>query len=1003
MKRKLLLLLAVFMCSFYSYAQQQTFSGKVTDTKNVSLPGVVIAINGSTPSYVTDVNGAYQFKADKPGVTATFSYVGFKPVTILLKSGTNVNVVLEDNLQALDDVVVVGYGTAVKKDLTGAVATLSGTKIDERHNTRIAQALQGAVPGMTVTRTSTDPGAGGTIRIRGVTTLGGGNDPLVIVDGVPADINNINPDDVDNISVLKDAASAAIYGSRAASGVILINTKRAKIGQASITYGFDLGVQKAVTLPKFVNAADYMRLANQTLVNDGRTPLYAQSLIDNYASLHASDPDKYPDENWGELYFKKSAPLQRHNLDISVGTEKVKSKILLGYDDQEGLDRNRSFNRIALRANNDFTISKMLSASADIAYSRAQAKAPSSVDRSAARFNPPIYDAYYDDGRFAPARDGGNNIALNELGGKSNTVNHQLSARLQLNFAPLEGLKITGIVAPQLAFLKNKTTVKIVNFYSKTDPSVIINTKGTSNSLSESNSNDQSVNTQFLINYNKTLGTNHKLTALLGYEDNTFKSESNSVFRDGYILPDFEVIDAGALANVRNSGNASENALRSYFSRMDYNYKGRYLLGVSGRYDGSSRFAKENRWGFFPAVSAAWVITEENFGKKLPFDFLKLRGSWGRNGNQNIGNYAYLSSIDLGSTLFYNSSNAIISVPTGNQTVIDIRDKSWETKQDYNIGFDMAILNKRLSVSADYFAKNTFDILINQDIPLTVGLNSTTINAASMTNKGWELLASWNDKIGEDWSYSVSFNLSDFKNKVIDTKGVKILGDQSRIEGQPFNVYYGYQSAGYFQSAADVASSPKLTGAEKPGDLKFIDINGDGKIDAANDRVVLGDPYPHYTYGGNASVSYKNFDFSFSFQGVGKQNRRPDRLMIDPTFANGSYNIQSYMNGNTWTPDNPNSRYPRLTSTNATLNYGTFSNYYLFNGAYFRLKDVNIGYRLPQNMLRRVGVKNARIFVSGTDIFSIQSKGFQPGWDPEDTDSGSPLIATFLAGLSISF
>lgn len=1003
MKKKLSLLLTLIYCSCITYAQVKSISGVVADSGKNPIPGVSVQIKALKLTTATDDKGRFSMPTSVATALVTFSCTGFKTVEIELTNGQGAQVVMEESKKQLEEVVVVGYGTVAKKDLTGSIGTLSGQKITERHNTGVTQALQGAVPGLTVTRTTTQPGAGGTIRIRGITTLGAGNDPLVIIDGVPGDINNVNPLDIENISVLKDAASAAIYGSRAASGVILISTKRAKNGQSQITYSTTFGIQKPVTLPKFVDGATYMRLENQVLINDGRTPLYGNTLIDNYANLHAADPDKYPDEDWGELYYKKSAPQQRHNLDLTVGTEKLKSKILMGYDDQEGLDRNRGFNRITLRANNDLNINKMLSAGLDLAYLRAETNSSSVIDASSARFIPPIYDSYYDDGRFAPARDGNNPIALNELGGRIKGVNHQLNAKIQLNFTPFEGFKLSGIVAPQLAFSKNSSTNKIVNFYSKSDPSLVINRFGTTNSLSEASQNDQRINMQLLANYTTTLANKHKITALLGYEENTFRTDTNSLFRDGYVLPDYEVINAGGIANLRNSGTAYENALRSYFSRIDYSYKGRYLLGISGRYDGSSRFAENNRWGFFPAVSAAWIISEEDFAKKLPFDFLKLRGSWGRNGNQNIGNYSYLSLISLGTTLIYNSSGGIISVPTGHQADININDKSWETKEDYNIGIDMGLVHKKLSISADYFVKNTFDILINQDIPLVIGLATTTTNAASMENRGWEFQASWNDNLGPDWSYSISANIADFKNKVTDTKGINILANNARIEGQPFNVYYGYRSAGYFQSDADVAASAKLTGTEKPGDLKFADINGDGKIDAANDRVVLGDPYPHYTYGGFASVKYKNFDLGFSFQGIGKQNRRPDDLMINPTVASGSFNIQEYMNGNTWTPQNPNAPYPRLTSANATVNYSTLTNFYLFNGSYFRLKDINIGYTFDPAIISRIGLKNARIFISGTDVLSFRSKGFQPGWDPEDAQGTSPLIAAYLFGLSLTF
>ncbi|MDQ0964883.1 TonB-linked SusC/RagA family outer membrane protein [Flavobacterium sp. W4I14] len=998
---KFTLLAFMLMCTTLMFAQQaQTIKGKVNDETGQPLVGATVLLTIEKKTVATDVDGYFSTVSNNTANKIQISFVGYKTKELPLSDfGRQLTVSMEKEGINMDEVVVVGYGTATKKDLTGAVSTLSGDLLSDRKTTRVSQALQGAVPGVSVTRSSGGPAAGSTIRIRGITTLGV-NDPLVIVDGVPGNIDNISPDDIENISVLKDAASSAIYGSRAAAGVILVSTKRAKNGQASITYSADFGLEKITSLPTFADAATWMRLNNEMKTNDGLTPVYANDLINNYASLNAADPDKYPNTDWQKIYFKNSAFQQRHNLDISLGNKNVRSKVIFGYLNQPGMDPNRSFERYSFRVNNDLTITDKLSANVDFAFYRAQAFNAASSDLYAVKQLPSIYDDFYSDGRYAPGKDGVNPLANNYLGGNYNSRNNQLNARLQLNYDAFKGFKLSGVFAPQLGFIKYSTFNKMVPYSALNDPSVVINTFRTTNSLTETQGYSQAINAQLLANYQFELATDHKFTALLGFESNAFRDESSGQYRDGYLLTDYQVIDAGSQLNWSNSGNANESALRSFFGRLTYNFKNRYLVQTNFRYDGSSRFSPENRWGFFPSVSAGWVISEENFFKnRTPFSFLKLRGSWGRNGNQQIGNYSYQALVSLGSALFYNSAGQIVPASIGNQEDFAVRNKTWETKEDYDIGIDAAFFNSRLTLTADYFHKNTYDILLNLPIPLNTGLNTTSQNAGKLINNGWELQLSWNDKIGEDWSYSISANLSDFKNKIVDLKGTSTLGDQALLEGQPYNAWYGYENLGYFKDAADVAASAKLTGAEKPGDIKFRDINGDGKITADKDRVVLGNSLPRYMYGGNASIKYKQIDFGFSFQGIGKQLGKPGSLMYQP-FTDNFGNVPNYMVDNTWTPERPDAKYPRLTYNNRGGNFAG-SDFYLFNSAYFRLKDITLGYTFKAKLLSRIGVKNARLFVSATDLFSLSK--YPKGWDPEGGQTDNPIVTTYYSGLSVTF
>jgi TonB-linked SusC/RagA family outer membrane protein len=993
--------LLAMVAGFSAAHAQQVIKGRINDENGQPLIGATVYLTAEQKATATDVNGNFSITSHIKTNSVRISFISYKTQERALESFKDFTTInLDKEGSKLDEVVVVGYGTTAKKDLTGAVSTLSGNLISDRKVTQLTQALQGAIPGVAVTRTSGAPGSSGTILIRGVTTLGS-NAPLVIIDGVPGQLDNVNPDDVENISILKDAASSAIYGSRAAAGVILVTTKRAKEGQATITYNGDYGWDKATMMPTYVDAPTYMRLFNEMKVNDGAAPVYDPAVIQNFAALHAADPDKYPNTDWQKDFFKNMAFHQQHDVDISVGTPNVKTKVMAGYLNEASLEPGRSFNRYSLRVNNDLRITDKLDANVDISYRRTAYITPSRSNVGGLRLLPAVYDDFYSDGRYAPGKDGENELALNALGGTSDTRYNKFSSRLQLNYNPVKGLKLSAIVAPQLNFSNSNSFSKMISYTSLADPSVIINTSGNTNSLTQTQTYEQDINMQALANYQVTIARDHNITALLGFEDNTFHNENTGEYRDGYVLPDYQVLDAGSKTNATNNGNADESALRSFFGRVTYNYKGKYLLQANARYDGSSRFAAATRWGFFPSVSAGWVVTEEEaFKDKLPFSFLKVRGSWGRNGNQEIGNYSYQSLISLSSVLFYNSAGQITPVTGGNQLYYALKDISWETKQDFDLGVDMAFLNNRLSVTADYFDKKTFDILLNLPIPLNTGLLATSQNAGTMLNKGWELQVGWNDKLDKNWKYNVSVNLSDYTNKIVDLKGTSTLGAQALLEDQPYNVWYGYQALGYFKDAADVTASAKLTGGEKPGDIKYRDMNGDGKITADKDQVPLGNSLPRYLYGGNAGISYKNIDFGCSFQGVGKQTGKLTADMVQP-FQGNYGNVKTSYLGNYWTPDNPNAKYPRLSYTNVNVNYSPNSNFWLFNAAYFRLKDIRLGYTFNPALLKHIGIKKARVFVAATDAFTVSN--YPKGWDPEGTRADNSIVATYYTGVSLTF
>lgn len=1004
MVRKITLLIILFFQCAWLHAQQANITGTVKDQSGEALPNATVTVMGTKAATVTDKDGRFSIQLAGNTGTLHITYVGYKTTDYRITNGQKtVNIILQSQGTSLADVVVIGYGTSSKRNLLGPVGSVSGDQVEERKTTQISTALQGAVPGVTVTRNSGTPGAGATIRVRGITSLGN-NDALVIIDGAPGNLDDVNTDDIENISVLKDAASASIYGSRAAAGVILVTTKRAKAGQASMTYSNDFGLQYLSALPQVVDAARYVALYDEMQTNDGLTPTYSQDVVNNYAKYHAQDPVQYGNTNWQKLFYNNPAFQETHNLAINLGSEAVRSRINVGYIDQKGLEPRRNYNRFTLRANTDYTINKQLTANVDISYNRSNPTGPHYNEMYDIRQLNPTYGAYYADGRYAPAKTGGNPLALNQDGGFTDSVQNAFAARLQLNYMPVKGLKLSGIFAPNLYFSSYRDFSEMISYGSATDPTDIVYTLGTTNSLTQRQIYNQQLNMQFLANYTHDFGTNHHLTALLGFEENDFHYEINSEYRDGFTLTDFNVLSAGSVTDASNGGNMNESALRSFFGRIDYNYKNKYLLQGILRDDGSSRFAQGHRWGLFPAVSAGWIVSEENFMQHTPFSFLKVRADYGQVGNQNIGNYPYQSLINFGSALMYNNG-VVTSYPTGYQLDLAIQNISWETTATTDVGLDMGFFKNRLNASIDGYYKNTTGILLTLPVASFIGLGPADQNAGVMKNTGWEASISWKDYIGKDFSYTISGNIANNENKVTDLKGINTLGNQAIIQGQEYDVWYGYKALGYFQSAADVTDLPKLTGKEKPGDIKYQDINNDGKISADADRVPLGSSLPHYTYGGTIAVKYKNFDLSVVVQGVGKQMQMLSGLVVKP-FEDNFGNVPEYVADDHWTPSTPNAKYPRLTYTNENVDYAA-SSFWLINSAYFRLKNATIGYTLPLAWTQHIGVKNARIYIAGDDLFYLSH--VPKGWDPENlqpspgTQNAYPITRTLFAGLSVQF
>ena len=1002
--------------------QPGSISGKVTDSSDAPLPGVTVKVKGTAQGTITDINGNYSLPKISPDAILQFSFLGMKTQEISVSGKNQINVTLEEDVMVLDEVVAIGYGTIKKSDLTGAVGSVQGNVLAERKTMQVSQALQGAMSGVMVTRDNNAPGSSAKIQIRGITTIGDTN-PLIIMDGVPVNnINDINPNDIQDISVLKDAASASIYGSRAAAGVILVTTKRAKTGELNLSYNAEYGIETPTQLPEYVDVTRYMQIVNELRWNDngntvgGEYSLYPQDLVDNYMALNAENPNLYPNTDWVGLILEKNAPRQSHTLSISAGTKAVRSKLTLAYDKTDGLYMGNSYERITSRFNNDITINKFISATLDMYVKRTTKHRPSVDPIYNMLIAAPVYAAEWSDGRVAEGKTGNNVYGQLKYGGFINNWYNQVGGKMSLDITPFDGFKLSAVISPSLGFDKEKKFMKKVSYTAWDDPTRIVGSleSAKTTDLSEIREDNSQVTTQFLANYTKTFGV-HSLNMLGGYENYYSYYESLGASREGYDLESFPYLDLGPLTLRGNDGSAHENAYRSWFGRAMYNFRSKYFIQGNIRYDASSRFHPDYRWGAFPSLSAGWVISKESFMKDISWlSSLKLRGSWGTLGNERILDrdgygdyYPYQSTIVFSNAIFHQGSN-VVSGQTAAQQRYAIHDITWETTESFDIGFDAGFFDNKLRLTGDYYRKTTKDMLLELEIPDYMGFSNPEQNTGKMETKGWELEATYDNRIGE-LNYSIAVNISDFKSVMGDLGGIEFLEDQVKVKGSEFNEWYGYVSDGLFQTDEEVASSAKTSESVKAGDIKYVDISGpdgvpDGSITPEYDKVLLGGSLPHYMYGANIRMDYKGFDFSLVVQGVGKQNVRLEGLMVQPLVENWG-NIPKILDGNCWskynTPEeNLTVKYPRLSNTSLGNNFA-MSDYWLINGAYLRLKNISLGYTLPQNIAQDFKMNSIRFYVTLSDLFTFDN--FPKGWDPEVSSSGYPITTSCVLGVAVKF
>ena len=978
--------------------EKGSLKGIVKNTTGEGIPGATVLIKGTTKGTITDFDGNYLIDGLENGTVVQFSFVGMSPLEITYSGQRNLNVTLQESTVDIGEVVAVGYGVQKKVNVTGAISTMEGNSIIEKPVSQLSTALQGMAAGVTITQGSGQPGLdAGTINIRGVGTLNE-NSPLVLVDGMEFNINDVDANDIANISVLKDAAASAIYGVRAANGVILITTKRGKSQDIKVNYSGYVGIQDPTQLPNFVGAQDYMKLVNK---------LYGSQMYTDTDIAAYDDPnrnkDLYPDIYWMDEILQGSGFQQQHSLAISGGSDKSKYRFSTNYLKQDGLVKKTNFDRLTVRMNSDVTLNDRLHFSADMSAKFANRSEPQGTGGgtwfqfSQAFMSNPTIPVKYSDGTWGIGRSDGNPVRLQEEGGKYAYEDNVASGNFKLSYKIIDGLKITGNAMANYNTSFNSVYNKelvYTDFFTGN-----LTSKGTDEITKESYKRIYS-NLQALLNYDKTFGS-HTINFLAGIsrvEDNT---DYLTGYRNGGSLSDLGQLAGGSPSSQTNDGYRYGYALLSYFGRIGYNYNDKYMLEANLRRDGSSRFSDENRWGTFPSFSAGWRITQEPFmdSFKNVLDELKIRASWGQLGNQEIGNYPYQSVMNLGydypfgGTLYSGSRMTIAS----NQEI------SWETTQMSNFGVDGLLYGGKISFSFEYYIKKTDDILLQLPIPLTVGQTAPYQNAGSVQNNGWEFSLGYKGKISTDFKYGVRLNLSDVKNKITDLKNTdwESTDASNRIlayhMGEPIAAFYGYLSDGIFQNQSEIDNHATQPGDVQPGDLIYRDLNNDGVINA-DDQTVIGSNIPRYTYGLNLEASYKNFDFSVFLQGVAKVDVTTQQANAAPKNADGNFKP---IHMDSWSSDNTDASFPRLTTGNQ--NYVS-SSYWIKSGAYLRLKNAQIGYTIPQPIIQSIGLSNCRVYVGGQNLLTF-SKLTDDGIDPENPQDSRyyPQVKIYTFGINVDF
>jgi TonB-linked SusC/RagA family outer membrane protein len=1005
-----------------SEKQQLKVTGSVTDAvTNEPLIGVSISVEGAAIGVITDVSG--KFSLDVPGSSAVlvFTYVGYVTEKVSFTGQQVIDVKLSPDIKNLQEVVVVGYGTAQRKNVVGSIDQVKAAAIEGRPVTNLTQALQGNAPGLVIQQKNMEPGSGLNLNVRGISTINN-NDPLVVIDGlVGGDINALNPNDVESISVLKDAGSSAIFGSRSANGVILVTTKKGKKNSRTVVALNALtGYETPHVLFEPVKGYENAILRNQALINGGAAPIYTPEDIRLMKEKG--------DNQWFLDAILKNSFQQNYNLSISGGNERSTYMLSAGYLDQASnfVGPDYGFKRYNFRMNmtNEYGKLKLTTL---MAYSRTNIKTHSYNSNTLIVDASRIPDYYYYSLKDAKGRylindvlSQFNPLGILEQGGNKKTDNDNFSGNISAELGLFDGLKLKGIFGGDLTSNHSILLRKQVDFYSGPEATKPSNYYGDDRSTQDDNEKRLFLNSQVMLDYSKTIDNVHLITALFGASNESSTRQGNSVYKT-YTDPDLNTPTTGTLIDASATKNTPENttetSLNSLFGRAGYSYKEKYLFEVDFRYDGSSKFEDKYRWGFFPSVSGGWRLSEESFlsSYKDHVGDLKLRASYGILGNQNVDDYSYQTTYSVFDAA-YGFNNSVVS---GTSFTFGNNHLQWEKAATFNIGTDASFLRNKLILSFDYFNKLTSDILLQPEVPKTLGGAFPKTNAGKVRNQGWEVNVNYHTS-GRIFSHTVNFNIADSWNKVVDFLGKEQISgaDQMQFiirEGLPIASYYGYKRDGYFQNIDEATNGPTPVGATVvPGDIRYKDKDGNGVIDD-KDRYVLGNAFPRYTFGLSYQLGWKGFDMSFLIQGVAKRKMFLRGELIEPFHSSYSYVMYKHQL-DFWTPVNPGAKYPRLSSPNSASdvnNYGKSSDLYVLNAAYLRVKNIQVGYTLPANLTRKAGVQKCRLYLTAQNLFTISGSSFidpeSTEFDNKMTNSGAnsgrnyPTLIYYGCGLDLNF
>ena len=1081
----LLLLLLTGSVSTLS-AQNRTVSGKVLDALQEPLIGVSIVIDGTAQGSITDVDGAFELQIPAGGATLNFSYVGYLTEKVKVKPGQkNIVVYMQEDAIMLDEAVVIGYGTQKKVNLTGAVATVGSEKLENRATQSLANMLQGSVAGLNVTTSSGVPGSSPSINVRGTTSINSAS-PLVLIDGAVGELDRVNPNDVESISVIKDASAAAVYGARAAFGVILITTKSgsAQDGKATVRYSGRLGWQAPTTTTDYETTGywsvytvnTFWRAKNGTNYVD-YTDYDMQQLLAR-VNDKTENPDRpwvvedtrngrrqwvyYGNYDWWHMMYNDRRPTQQHSISLSGGTKDVKYLVSGAYDYQKGIlnmnpDIYRKYN---LRSKIDFTINRYATLSNNTSFYGSQYtfQGNGSIDDTigySGRHALACFPMKNPDGSWLYSTPylnykvgNGRHIMLGEGSHRNVNRTNDFSNTTRLVITPIKQLSLTGDFTYRLYQTRNTHRSNNLFYREYPDGPLLSYATGAGlNKLSESVNTRNYYSANVFANYEDTFGEAHHVTGVVGFNYERMYLKNVSAAGQNLTstsLDDLDLVGQNAEGEVLTEvgGGQSEYALAGFFGRVNYDYKGRYLFEASGRYDGTSRFAAGSRWGFFPSGSVGWRISEEPFFKPLSgyVDNLKLRASFGSLGNQNVSSYyTYMRLIsvnDFAGFTFGEGSSMAKYATLGAPVASDL---TWETSEQWDFGFDLTMLKNRLNITVDGYVRNTLNMLTDGvELPAVYGASVPDMNTADLQTKGYEVTMSWRDQFelaGRPLEYSLGFNVSNYKSYITkyDNKDKTFAKDY--YEGMRIGEIWGFVTAGLFATDEEAQAYAKevdlsymvdgLTGGWKAGDVKFVDLDGDGMVDIGSnnvadpgDRKVLGNSLPSLSYGINASVRWCGFDVSVFFQGTGNHYWYPHGHMMS-FWGPFSYPYQTFLQKDfmdkVWAEDNTDAYFPRpmaYSSTSGPLS--KVNDRYLQNIRYMRLKNLTVGYTIPVNLTKKIGIGQARFYFSGENLcywsplkkhcklidpeLAISSGTYKGG-----TGTGYTMPRTFSFGVDITF